>query len=85
MAKRSSKMTPNCQCCKGWHDDARGRVSICRFGDGVTHAAPEMWIASRAYRLEREYGYEPLVAWEWAWRHWAFNCGVQLEAEKAVA
>jgi hypothetical protein len=88
MAKRSKaaagKMVADCPYCKDWQDEKRGRISLCRFSDGVTHAAPEMWIASRADRLERERGMGPMESWQWAWMHWAFNCGTLAQVEGLV-
>jgi len=90
MAKRSmkaaaGKMVADCPYCKAWMEETRGRVDLCRFTDGVTHAAPEMWIAARADRLEREHGMGPMEAWQWAWMHWAFNCGTLAQVEGLVA
>jgi hypothetical protein len=85
-AGTTGKMIADCSCCKGWQAETRGRIAVCRFSDGVTHAAPEIWIASRANRIEQENpGMSPLDAWGWAWQQWAFNCEVRAVAEQAAA
>lgn len=84
MAGATGKMVANCPYCKDWEGETRGRIVRCRFSDGVTHAAPEMWIAARADRLEREHGMGPMEAWGWAWMHWGFNCGTQGQVDGLI-
>jgi hypothetical protein len=82
MAKRNIKangtMIADCPCCKDWQGETRGRVSLCRFTDGTTHAAPEMWIASRSTRIEQANPrLSAMEAWAAAWSDWATNCEMQ--------
>lgn len=90
MAKRTKasggKLVADCPCCKEWQSDKRGHVAVCLMSDGVTHAAPDMWIASRASRHERA-GLAIMESWAAAWADWTLNCEMQarFEAQHAEA
>lgn len=54
--------------------DASYAGRVTRFDmDGVSHAAPDMWLAGRSIHYERS-GDGPLVAYASACKDWAFGC-----------
>jgi hypothetical protein len=70
-------LVADCASCRDWQGSSHGRIAVCRMTDGVTHAAPEMWIASRSQRLQHERRLGALDAYAAAWADWSANCEMQ--------
>jgi hypothetical protein len=71
------RMVPDCPNCKGFADDKASHPSLFRMSDGVTHAAPDMWLASRGLRVERENGLPSMEAHMQAMIDWAWHCSIE--------
>lgn len=41
----TGRMSPDCPNCKVWEGDKSARPTTFRMNDGVTHCAPDMWLA----------------------------------------
>lgn len=77
----SKRMVPDCPNCSAFADDKASHPSVFRMSDGVTHAAPDMWLASRGRRVERENGLNSMEAHMQACIDWAWHCGVAIQME----
>ena len=74
--KRTALLVADCPNCRAWQDDKRGHVTHFRLADGVTHCAPDMWLASRGERT----GGTMDALWS-AMRAWADQCALAAQFE----
>lgn len=76
-----------CPCCSDWKNETRGRIVSFTMANGTMHYAPDMWLGSRARRIEQQTGEKPLDAFMIAAGQWAEQCELQqqFEAQRGVA
>jgi hypothetical protein len=73
----TGRLVPNCPNCKAWAENGSIRPTAFRMTDGVTHVAPDIWLAGRGVRVEREDGLCPVEAGMQAMIDWAWHCGIE--------
>lgn len=77
--------TTTCPSCSWLKNDKRGRVTSFVL-DGVTHYAADIWLGSRANRIEQEDGIrDAVLAFGLACGQWAEQCALQARYEAQQA
>lgn len=78
----SERLIPNCENCSGFADDHASRPTRFTLGDGVVHVAPDMWLASRARRIEQEQKCGGVEAHRLSLHAWAKGCALGLKGSR---
>lgn len=71
----------NCPSCSWMKNDKRARVTSFTLGDGITHYAPDMWLAGRTTALRLEGITNHMEAARIAIGQWADQCDMQQQHE----
>ncbi len=67
----------DCQNCQGWATETRGKMTSFVIA-GVSHVAPDMWLAGRSSRAPGE-GMDQIIS---AMNDWADGCAMAIQFEQ---